>query len=859
MLKLLVEGFILQHHMFFLSSIHEIKENYNNDLSLDMKFSVHSNLFITTSQTHISTYEAETIDQDLIYRFVPDKANFGAFISSVPLNTYSFCTLTSAGTLLYFQHSDGSRIECKKEIGKQKGRFYTCISSYRGFIVAGDSLGSFSLLSVDSDHAITYKVSPFPLKKIEIGKRNALILCADGSVISIRMDAKILSTPGFDINPVIIVEKGITMICCSHVSLFAGLYGPKIGFLVSDFNTTMRKFSLFQSAMCMCFSPDGMSIFIALPKNIAIWSDFLPRVRYFNISNPGNCKSIAISDQSVLASFDNGIVSIPIITHTMRSFPLLFSSNMIYEFRQTEFSIIPMTYQCNEIGSILDCTIDDEKRYMAVCGSRGVAFCSRASAKWFFSLNNDFMIKSVSFMGNVICMLCISHKELSYYLSFCRFSDHNGIHNYKSIPIIGVPHSFCASSKNCVIGVGRKVFLFNEKTSRVFNVSKDFFKCEIDESNSSLIIFTKDYSLIQFDINNVSNEIVLIEGISSFFYDRIMNKLFVYKGFSILLFSNYSNEFKKLLETELLPIGDSQQNNGIILLDPGAVPPFNPVIVQYYNSTHNYKVEFDRISVSDRNINYLVETGVSSIYQGCWESFFTVLYEMHSDFYRVLVSVLRIVGNDIREQIYAKYGKPKEIYQNLLEKPSHDIATASLLLPLLLEEDGPEEAYILATSILMKDADMFTSISRFIDPVFSILSKKKINPESIESKISTKSLEIIRKNLECSIIYFMKTQRYFESLYIVSQISDIKDFLQENSDIDVTLSIESIYNNFQMSHETKIDSIHSLIEDFLDAGWPKMSLSLVISYLREDNIKEMIMNEPRFALHLKDTKWEYFV
>ena len=749
--------------MLFLEDFSQVSCHLADDFTVDVQFSPYLNLFLLVSPSAVSLWTSNLIEPELKSSFILTEKmkELGLLTASSFINKTSFACLTSSGSILLFQIDSKLKISFQKQLEIKSKPFFTSISSYNGFVVAGDNKGNFSLLSSESIDenfvsSLTFKLAQWPLKKLAIGVGYGIALCADGSVILFEVDRKILTDPEYEIKSKVLIESGASLICASTKSQLFCIYqaaGQRFTITNNDFHKTIEHTPQMSS---ICFANDGKTVFCATKDGFLAWSLNCQRFRYLANKDVGNARVISLSDQLLIASIEKGVAVLPILTAPMSHSPLLYGVKKIVEARATTGGCISIQHPCPLVGDILSCASDESDRLIAVVGTEGVALFAKATANWHRPVQPNRQILHVDFMGRTLCLTAHSKKDSKYSLILAKSSVSTDLEIVKSIQLPGKPLAMRASHEACAIAIGKAVIQIDALfVLSIAKLSCEAIACE-PISPTQAIALLKNGKLVLVNPSTskekvtTQNESLLKENVSSFFIDQTNKIIFAHMNFSMYAAKVSDLKFVKIYESEDIPIGVNSNLFALITIEPGSSLPLHPNLAHFINpELINDEKAYQAIRNSRNAQNILIQIVVHMIRSGNSERIVPFLKNFPEYYKQVLIAALRTSEPPERAGILKVLGSATEIFAQVAnanyEKKEipifnkneeifseDDLKLSSLLLEVIMQEDGPVAALSAALFIADNMKEIPDDLQRAMNIFICAVNELKLNSDGIK-------------------------------------------------------------------------------------------------------------------------------
>lgn len=862
------------YKMLFDSYI-TILKHQTDDVTVELQLCPLKKRFLSLSPTSITLFFAHSIElRTLCIYHLPDELQqFGFFTHAAWLSGKSFAVQTSLGNILIFLVDDNNQIFSRQILKHLDNLRFTAITSYMGFMLAGDDHGNLTILSPQNGKIFSHKAINSSIKQIVISKTHGIIFGSDLSIMTFEINSDVLTKENIELH---VTNLNLTpsLVAANPTSNLCVFYDPHGTLFITNFVNFSKTHTKIPKIFAITFSADGKHIYALCYGGIGIWSIELNRFRFIPNSDVNSGRAIAASGPLLVASITPGIISFPILSvsnfgfygasryydiHIMKSFPQKQSFNGPYAI------IRPLASNISEkIGPIRRASISPDGKFVAIAGSK-VGILDRDSGKWSVPGQNDFTAKAIGYFADYLVVLSFNIPRHHNQLSFMNGFENNRLITKNIFSLPSRPINFSYDIKRCVITLENSIITidhqFNQKTYGIQAIS-------CSPLGDHLVCLSKDRKLF---LDNPENQ--LIDEVESFFVDIERNLIFVVKGIETYVTSLDMNpiSFEICCISEKLVSGVDSSNSALVLVD-NSFPPFKVTFSHYFNPYLLKRFEMiqkdeeltpleKEMIQKDKKVfigtpsypTSLIQIGTKLLQERRGKACLEFIKQF--DFWEeILINLLRVVEDKEKKVIIPFIGSSSQFFasicnaefssdkkfsfvgpQNQNVEP-RKIKVASQLLPIILSEEGPSIAIPAAIFILRNQHQNCTQI----EPILRFLNHTiELDPQYKEE---------MNVAIEYCMVDLFSIGRVKTAFWFCEKLSiEPEDFLIKHPKIEDDLSknqgtanlIESIINvqrkeckeSYEEDNYGLIDDTHVLIH-FLSIGWKKMAL---ISHLSHED------------------------
>lgn len=711
-------------------------------VTTDIQLSPDMNYYAALSPAGVGLFSVRDRDKLLLGKFrisndISDK--HGYLRKILWISNSMFCCLTTFGHILLFNLSKTTEIKLFRIISSG---IFTCFAKHHNDLCMGDEEGQITIISTNNKILATQKLLEVPIKSIQINNEVGLILAADGSVWKIQTGR----------HPFVATKLQLDQ--CTHISIhktqnLGAALTINGQIRVTDFDEMDLSINFKKSMSCTSFTwaPDGYSLFLVfLNGTCGYWNYMHRRFQQFDIKELSECHCACFSGSQLFAATSVGLIEIPFYQVSRGPSPVLFHRERVIECRKTAGETIPVTYnmpdayssQLQEIRSVVG---DIKCRFYAVAGISGVLLLSRTSGKWLRPNQKKIVAKCMCWLDRILVIANVDERKVKCRLEFYQLIPFEVV---RVINLPSIPTAMDSDDKRLVCSLPGKLLVVDGSSESFIDLTGVPVQCAVHSASNSVIALTQTRELYIFRDGQVVHT---FPNVSDFFIDTGFGLLFVTQQHKVFVLSL----FKKLclnpfFETSDVVLGVYPSCSCLMSLryhigrplSITANPFFDISIVSEMRNPDKAAETISLMRSSPAFPNLLRQVLVFALREKLGVN--CVLFLEHFPDHRMeaLSGALRAVESPERQGVFQMTGPPSYLFMEFAgvsqkcgrivefeqrkEVPRSALMSAALLLPVIMEEEGPLVGFPASLFILSKihdNIDYIESLMRFLDPLLA--------------------------------------------------------------------------------------------------------------------------------------------
>ena len=453
------------------------------------------------------------------------------------------------------------------------------------------------------------------------------------------------------------------------------------------------------------------------------------------------------------------------------------------------------------------------------------------------------------------------------------------------------PLSLASDSKSCAVIFENSISIYeNFKFFQTIQLDSTPVHCRICSNLRKIICLLQNRILILIDYGKVVRISTITEECSNFFFDPNFSLIFIIKGINVKFCSLSNLKLIPFCECADYPIGIISSCSALLFL------PTNNFKVQI-----NYFFDFSIVSqmqnpnlaaqtiMSMREANFfanlLRQISVFALRERMGKNLVIFLSHFPQHIGFCLSSALRAVESPERKGVFESLGSASTIFAKFAglsvdshrsgivifnekhEVPESDTKNAAILLPVVMEEEGPNIAFPATFYILKKlhyDLEYIESLFRFLDPLVSPVEPLNDGKVSAVGMImELKDYTELKRRLDETIDFclFDLIAKFMPHLIIPFAYSaqvPINSFFLKNRNIDSRSNliniIEKIYPLLTEMKTTK-QELKSFAEESLRGGWEIWPIALFLLSGESSKAARLLISHPNLMKALTNSQW----
>ena len=895
----------------FLDRCNSIQEHSSDGITSEIKLCPGHRRFLTISLSSLALFSAENPNRLLLSKFFlteKQKNESGFFSQCAWLNRTTFAVLLTSGEIFIFVFSNQTNEITIKNVIKHQSEhsMYTAISSFFSYIVAGDNEGRVSIIAPDSPSSISHHVIDFPIKRICTNGSHGLLLSANRSAYQFQLNKSVLVDSEFDFMIKELPIKYATSIAICPKNSWGAAFDPSGFIYVTNFNDYENKFKSSKTlSASFAWSFDGSALFTIFNDGyVSIISTVTRMQRRIKYTELAGCRCACVGKSHIFASTTEGLVNVPLLfVSKCSSSPLVYGPTAVYAFRATQKKACQVAFSADEriLGRInqIEYAVSDRKmEFIAVAGRDCVCIIKQVTSEWIIPEQPVINCRGLAWRDNLLCAISFVPDTLVYSLIMFKLDDKvSQLVQVFSYNLPAHPLSISADEKYCVVSLSDKLLVFNDrKLLATLDVDSPPILATPYQKSDLILCLSQSRNIVAFDIDN-NTKVDVASDCSDFTIDTKFGMIFIQKELRIRLSSLSRIKFGPFVETSDITVGVFPLCSSLLLLQSSSSPPFSPNLSPFFDlSIVSELVDPEKaarivspLSGTPQFRVILRHVSVFALREKMGKLLVPFLQHFPNDMNDALASSLRAVESPERVGVIQTLGPISSIFMKMGElhtevggagiikfvqndpRNDGDIFTAALLLPVIMEEEGPNVAFPAAIYVLGKShmmIDFVESLVRFLDP---LLSGGK---ETVEGMVDCVGMKMTRAEYVELYSRMMKTfETSFLDLmvqykpHIALQFSraaklDITSILRSNTKYDensqLNVILDKIAPLITSNILTKKDA-NVLLSKTTSAGWFSYSAALYLVTGDAKNAISIISHIPRLRQQIAGSQWQYLL
>lgn len=758
-------------------------------------------LMVSPSSLAIWQYNKLDFEPEMFFHVPKEHKHNIFFAHGIWMGQNQLALLTYSGSILLFDVAKQFRV-IGQLMASERNR-YTSIASYDVFVIASDEEGNINILSSEETKKISFKVASSCIKSILMSKKYGMFFTDDLTVSSFKSSNKMLSDPKYDIR---VKSYNARPAIIALSSCYAAIYDPSGSLVLIEFNFEQKTLSQIPIVFAMSFSPDGEYLFLLCYKQIGLYSFQSNTLKYYDAEEITDGKSIVISDYYVIASTTKGLITYPIYS---LSNGIIKGPNEIKEIVQTSSGCAAMSYLFDDLIEYV--APDLIKKYIAVSINSNICIVSRKSCFKYFPRHQSICVKGLAWFNLDLVVLNLNKltKVLSLYLF--KLTKEN-LTLEKTISLSQFPNHINYTDSFLCLTFKQSVVTINKN----FDMKTYFLERNLRSSyitDNCIFVLLKDNCLVKIVSEDCCKTIET--EISSFFIEK--NYIFITKKNKVLYTYHDRIDFKMLVYASDTIVDVNSNTSSILTINstdidekPSFIPYFNLFGISNKDET---KMNIQKLMRFDNYQQIIIQIAGNALKVHQGKECVNFLRLFPEKFDENIISILRSSEKEEREYICNELGSISTIFKSIagvtcqnykfvddLSKTQNKGKIASLLLPVLLEEEGPLVAFPAALYFINNNHESMNDIR----PYLHFLEPLLVDP-------------LKNKDESCTCVGMVLLENeYLRIKEILDETVDrcMIDMLL-NFKLDVLLDFADVFNisitNFLKNHH-KIENCFSLAD-----------------------------------------------
>ena len=723
----------------------------------------------------------------------------------------------------------------------------TAIGACGNEFVFGDEFGVLSLYDETlSVCKMEISVSSMPVKAIRRQGNCFLVLSADGILSRACVDVEMKRVDSCDV-----VNEHVTAFdCCESRTVWA----LSDGTLVVDGSVSV---ATKMSVLKVVHIVNDETVFVCNGlKNMGFWNiheGIFRKLVFPELNSILMCSSVP--GHLVLVG-DRGIVFAPLVFRSPScSLPILFSGEKVVEYRQKPSSSvqIPHWKPAEISGSILQVDGEEDDMFLYVKTTCGLYYINRTNSEWGRILDNTKSVKSFSaFRG---CLTVLLDNRVLFYTN---------MQNDASVEVDEALFVSTAENITCV-GCQSSLVVFGPgQEKNVIRISERPILARISARMRQVLVLLESKKLISIDLDKAETRDVA-SNVSNVFVDTNFGMFFVICGIHVKIGQLNTLKLSSLLDTSDVAVGISCPSSALLFQNSMYVEPtisyyFDLSIVGEMDDPHMAAYTLLPMRHSKALSSLLQHVAVFAMREKKGDKCVQFLNYFPEHFDVCITHALRAVESPERAAALSVLGPCHTFFESMWKRNQR---MASLLLPVVMEEDGPVIGFTAAIRVLRHfhtSIEDIQSMGRFLDPLLSCPDCS--NPDYIVCvgiRLTYDDYTTLRTSLNKAIEFCLEdliSQSEVGSLlpFAEAMQTQLTIFLRKHRTMDAKSDFLVIIEKVDNSEMTRSEC-RTLANEMLIAGWIQWASGLLWCCGSHDMFWKIMEANPRMKRRFNGSKY----
>lgn len=881
-----------------------VLEHSSDALTIDIQLCPLYKHFLCTSLTSLALFLAEDNNRQLIsklYLTEEQLKQYGMLRQAVWLNSTTFSVLTSEGFILIFSIPEqNAKLTVQKVVKSPEGCRFTTIATFLQFIIGGTDSGLIIVTTADSPVSITHKLIDSPIKKLCINGHNGLILSAESDAYTFKLNRHILVDINFDFAIKKIDLTYATTIAISHKNNFGSAIGPTGALYITNFNESESRLKI-KGGICnvQFWTDDGNYIISIFPDGfVIIASPMYKTCKSFKHEDLAGCLTAAMGRNHIFASTQKGLVNIPIFSVLRSSVPIIISPTAFCLYRGDDNSIaIPIyvkvpNHIITHIKQIEYVAPSPDEKMVAFSGRGTFYLYDIQKDKWINPNLSNLNVRGMVYQKNILHVLNFDPGTFQYSL----FS-YNETKVVFKLPLKSRPLGIQADDRFLVLSFNDHILVYEGKFLRsTINLPSPPVLAMPHSKSGQVFVLLRNKQLYNV-IVKTSEFKLAAEDVSDFIVSYSGDgMIFIVTGLRIRIASPSKMKFGPFIETSEIIIGAFRHIPSLLTIPSSAKLPTNPKVSQFFDlsvvaALDNPDRAADMVRPLKDSPNFFVlirQISVFALRERRGASLAKFLRHFPDQMNEALASALRAVESPERRGVIEEMGLVSKIFCDfagiksiqhpsgvvdlfsIQQKTEQEIGVAALLLPVIMEEEGPTVGFPAAIFVLSKlhtNLSYVGSLARFLDPLISE------GVETPDGRINCVGMSLAKKE------YTELCQRLTRQLdsCVVDLMYRVEPSLCLQFADAFRLDLSAIFGRYPLSDAPKLiellDSLAPLLmegsltqgecsrlaELALAGNWHTWAAGLLLTGGEQRRAADLISKKPKLLAQLQGSQWQHLL
>lgn len=816
----------------FVDKCTAIMSHADNEITMDISVFRDNTGFVAVSPGKVKSWGAN-FQELLEFDAEPE---WGVITKVICMDRRSFAILCSTGSVVVFGRER-----------KVLDLAVTALDLFAKDFFLGDDGGN--LLLYDDSLSVCkmeVNISSMPIKAIRVRRDFLMVLCADGTLLKVILDYKAKKVEKLEV-----LSDCVTCFDCSEQRM---VWARCDGTVVIDGTITVStKMSLLRYVHLL----NDQTFFVSNGSNsLGVWNYYenvFRKVPFSDLNGVFMCKSL---NGVLLLVSEKGIAAAPLIFRSPKcSLSLLFSSERVIEYRQMPSGSIRISHwkPSHIPGSIVHVDGEEDDMFIYVQTSAGLSFINRTNSEWGRILDSTQPILSFSCFRGMLAVL--TSDNVVFYENLERKS---------SIDVENALFVNCEENITCVGCHNSLVVLEPGHTRKVIELSEQPMLARISARMRQIFVVFASKTLVSIDLETSEIRNVAAN-VSNVFVDTNFGIFFVISGIRVKIGRLNALKLSSFLETSDVAVGICCPTSALIFQssfysNTSMSYYFDLSIVGEMDDPHMAASTLLPMRHSKALPSLLQHVAVFAMREKKGDKCVQFLNYFPEHFDICITHALRAVESPERAAALSVLGSCHSIFESMWKRNPR---LASLLLPVIMEEDGPVAGFTDAILVLRHfhtSIDDIQSMGRFLDPLLACPDCSNADfIVCVGIRLSYEDYTNLRTSLNAAIEYCLDdliAHTEVAGLLAFSEAmqTQLTIFLLKRRTMDPKSDFLSVIEKIKASDMTTSEC-RTLANEMLKARWINWSAALVWCCGSHEVFWKIMDANPRMKKRFTASKW----
>jgi hypothetical protein len=386
---------------------------------------------------------------------------------------------------------------------------------------------------------------------------------------------------------------------------------------------------------------------------------------------------------------------------------------------------------------------------------------------------------------------------------------------------------------------------------------------------------------------------VIAGEVSGFCIDSEFGILFVVSGIRVRFLELFKGvRLQPFMETSEVVIGALPYGSIVVSLPAASSRPFSATLTPFFDlSVVSELHDPDKAAMTVRrmpNIRCRIrQVAVFALRQKMGGNCLQFLSHFPEEYKNALSSALRAVESPERQSVFEILGPPSHIFMDfacLSRKEgglisfeqrravsAEDMQSAALLLPVIMEEEGPRVAFPATLFVLSKlhcDLDYLESLMRFLDPLLAeVVEREDGKLDCVGMVLERDDYNGLKFRLQrivedCMIDALVKLNPNLMFHISLFFRADLRDFLARNRSMDSGFDVMRLISDLaRLNDRGEIwkKELRNVYLEMEQAGWKSWSLALMLICGDFGRVSQILRKDVVLKKLFEESEWQHLI